>query len=591
MFVKDYTDNKTFSNLDENTIEKMVTLGDNVYPNKKPILQLLNIREINVDDSIRLRVVLSDGKYFIQGMIVSEMEQKTLKKNMIIQLLDFVCNVVCGQKVCIVKKCKILKQMNKTIGEPTCINLYILSKNNHNKNLTVNMTNIANLNVYEDSWTIQVRCTLKENMRYYSNNKGNGHFFTVSLIDCEQTEIRAISFNEVADKFYNVFEKNKIYLISKGSIRPERKGYSRIKNDYCIYLNVDSIVKVVNNDNTNIEIKKIHYKFVKIFEISKMKEKQFVDIIAIISFVGDIEDIVSKRTQRKLKKRVLQVVDETGKIEITLWNEQAQTWTKEKLKKNQIIAIDNCQISHYASFSLSVTGEICVDLPITISKEKNKLFDWFTEECSKNIDNANVKSLTTNLNFSNNNDNLLPLSPLTSISEVEKLKSQGKATKYFSIIAKITQISTNCNNSEKPWYHANPDINCTIAKNCKVTETVDGKWKCEKNGKIYDSYIPRFILLVEISDGSDSLWLTAYDKVAQQILETTAKQAEELYSVNQTKYKQIFEQVLFKKYLFDCKIMFDNWEHATYSIVAAKRQYDFNENQQTDEISDFTHKI
>ena len=45
-------------------------------------------------------------------------------------------------------------------------------------------------------------------------------------------------FNEAADKFWPIFEKNKIYLIRNGYVKVVKdKRYSRIKNDYSITLN------------------------------------------------------------------------------------------------------------------------------------------------------------------------------------------------------------------------------------------------------------------------------------------------------------------------------------------------------------------
>ena len=45
-------------------------------------------------------------------------------------------------------------------------------------------------------------------------------------------------FNEAVDKFWPVFEKNKIYFISKGYVKVVKDTrYSRIKNQYSITLN------------------------------------------------------------------------------------------------------------------------------------------------------------------------------------------------------------------------------------------------------------------------------------------------------------------------------------------------------------------
>lgn len=82
-----------------------------------------------------------------------------------------------------------------------------------------------------------MRVTKKDSMRHYHNQKGDGKLFGLDLLDKEGTEIRAVCFNEAADKFYGVFEKDKVYIISRGSVRLARKGFSHITNDYSITLN------------------------------------------------------------------------------------------------------------------------------------------------------------------------------------------------------------------------------------------------------------------------------------------------------------------------------------------------------------------
>merc|ERR1719391_1165487 len=103
----------------------------------------------------------------------------------------------------------------------------------------------SSLNPYQSGWKIKVRCTKKDNMRHYHNQKGDGKLFGLDFLDKDGTEIRAVCFNEAADKFYGVFEKDKVYIISRGSVRLARKGFSHITNDYSITLNQDSEVTEV----------------------------------------------------------------------------------------------------------------------------------------------------------------------------------------------------------------------------------------------------------------------------------------------------------------------------------------------------------
>ena len=51
--------------------------------------------------------------------------------------------------------------------------------------------------------------TAKSSIRTYSNSRGEGKLFNVTLVD-ETGEIRATMFKEVVDKFYNLLEVNQV---------------------------------------------------------------------------------------------------------------------------------------------------------------------------------------------------------------------------------------------------------------------------------------------------------------------------------------------------------------------------------------------
>ena len=83
---------------------------------------------------------------------------------------------------------------------------------------------IASLNAYQNRWTIKARVTQRSDIRRYNNAKGEGKFFTVDLLDAQGGEIRAISFNDVADKFDPILQMGAVVTISKASLKPKKPG-------------------------------------------------------------------------------------------------------------------------------------------------------------------------------------------------------------------------------------------------------------------------------------------------------------------------------------------------------------------------------
>ncbi|KAJ9597481.1 hypothetical protein L9F63_011666 [Diploptera punctata] len=73
---------------------------------------------------------------------------------------------------------------------------------------------IASLSPYQNKWVIKVRVISKSAVRTWSNARGEGKLFSMDLMD-ETGEIRATAFKDQCDKFYDMIEVNKIYLISR----------------------------------------------------------------------------------------------------------------------------------------------------------------------------------------------------------------------------------------------------------------------------------------------------------------------------------------------------------------------------------------
>eukprot|EP00486_Rosalina_sp_Unknown_P008984 CAMPEP_0201592414 /NCGR_PEP_ID=MMETSP0190_2-20130828/190319_1 /ASSEMBLY_ACC=CAM_ASM_000263 /TAXON_ID=37353 /ORGANISM="Rosalina sp." /LENGTH=309 /DNA_ID=CAMNT_0048051181 /DNA_START=706 /DNA_END=1632 /DNA_ORIENTATION=+ len=309
---------------------------------------------------------------------------------------------------------------------------------------------------------------MKDNLRHYSNQKGDGKFFGVDLLDREGTEIRAVAFNEAADKFFTIFQKNGVYLISKGQVRLARKGYSHIKNDYSITLNEHSEVIPVNDNNNDIEQQK--YRFTPIEQIQQVEPKSFVDVIGVVIDVSDIQPIMSSRTQQQMKKRNLKIADQTAKIDVTLWNKDAEEYSEEQLK-DTVIALKGCKVSGFGGRSLSAAGYIEIHPE---RKETNDLIAWLRNH-GGDTTNLNVTELTTgggNVNVNAPRRTFAEVKEMNLGNKIES-KQNKKEADYFTVVATITTIAQSAD--RKPWYEANPDPN-SDAKNCKVTTMGDGKW-------------------------------------------------------------------------------------------------------------------
>jgi replication factor A1 len=75
---------------------------------------------------------------------------------------------------------------------------------------------IEALSPYSNKWTIRARVTQKSDIRTWSNQRGEGKLFNVTLMD-DTGEIRATGFNEVVDNLYAKLEEGKVCKVDVGS--------------------------------------------------------------------------------------------------------------------------------------------------------------------------------------------------------------------------------------------------------------------------------------------------------------------------------------------------------------------------------------
>ena len=110
---------------------------------------------------------------------------------------------------------------------------------------------IEGLSPYQNNWTIKARVTQKSEIKTWSNQRGEGKLFNVTLMD-ETGEIRATGFNLVVDELYPKLEEGKVYYISKARVNLAKKKFSNLANDYELSLERNTEV---------LEVSIIHFSF------------------------------------------------------------------------------------------------------------------------------------------------------------------------------------------------------------------------------------------------------------------------------------------------------------------------------------------
>ena len=151
------------------------------------------------------------------------------------------------------------------------------------KNEATRAIPVAQLNPYQERWTIKARVTSKTDLKHFKNDKGPGKVFSFHLLDAQGGEIRATCFNVQADQFFDLIEVDKVYLISRGSLKPAQKKFNPLNHEYEITVDFRTSIEVFPNDDSSIP--RQQYNFHQISEIENIEVNSIVDLVGIVTSV------------------------------------------------------------------------------------------------------------------------------------------------------------------------------------------------------------------------------------------------------------------------------------------------------------------
>ena len=524
------------------------------------------------------RIVVSDSKNFMQGTLATNLnhlvDNKTIDVNNIIKLVKYGVNSIKNHRLMFVAEVsteEVIRGMGR-IGEPvnidnvpngaasstTTATATTTTTNNtpavnipssstssfsYNSNApsnngfkpssssssatssTINAPSsfasgcqpISSLSPYKDRNVINARVTSKTEVKKWSNERGDGRLFSVSLLD-GSGEIRLTCFNDHVDQFFDLLQIGKVYEFANFQVKIAKRQYGSIQNDYEIAVDSNTTIKAVLDDIS--EIPKILYTFIPISKIVDNKKDDILDIIAVVKECGELSEITAKTTQKQLIKRDLTLMDtSSASIRLTLWGKQAQDFTEQDAASNPVIAIKGVRVNEYQGKTLSTMGTSQITFNPDVS-EAHTLRGWFDSQGGKIDTTLNVSSASSvgsGGNLNNNRDDRKFLSQV-------KDESLGQHDKpdYFNTVASVSYIKSD--NGGTISYMACPTEGC----NKKVIEEGPNQYRCEKCQKVFDRCDHRYIMTVQISDATGAIWVQAFNETGQQLLE---KSAEEMYNL------------------------------------------------------------
>lgn len=436
------------------------------------------------------------------------------------------------------------------------------------------LTTIDQLSPYHNSWAIKARVSYKGDMRTWSNQRGQGKLFSVHLLD-ETGEIKATAFNTAAEKFFDIFQENGVYYVTKASIQTAKKQFSNLANDNEINLDKDSLVEPANDESG---VPQMQFNFTKLDQIQNIENNTIVDVLGIVKNVEEKREITSKSTGKPYDRRDITIVDQSQfAINVGLWNKLARDFN---LDPGTPIAIKGCKVNDFNGKQLSLIPSAIVmanpDLP-----DAYKLKGWYDNEGAS----ESYKSLrnTSNGNSDlNSKDSILQRITIATANET-KLGFNEKPD-YFSMKASVSFV--------KPDNFSYPAC-ATEGCSKKVIEQSDGTWRCERCSVNHPEPLHRYILTISVVDETGQMWLNLFNEQGEALLGCDAKKLLEMKEASDENLLKNYltEKVLFREYAFRVRARLDSYQGVDRARFQAVSLSSINPSTESDALIEQLDKL
>lgn len=403
---------------------------------------------------------------------------------------------------------------------------------------------ITALNPYQGRWTIKARVTAKGELRHYNNTRGDGKVFSFDLLDSDGGEIRVTCFNQVADQFYHQIEAGRVYLISKGNLKPAQKNFNHLRHDLEIFLESTSTIQPCFEDDNTIPKQQFHFR--PISDVEDMENNTVVDVIGVVTSIAPTTSLMRKNGT-ETQKRTLQLKDMSGRsVELTLWGNfcNAEGQRLQHICDSggfPVLAVKSGRISEFSGKAVGTisTSQLFIEPD---SPEANRLKEWFDRE-GRNTPSLSISRETSTLGRSD---------VMKTISQIkdERLGTSEKPD-WITVPATVIYVK-----SDNFCYTACPIMSGERPCSKKVTNNGDGKWRCEKCDQSVDECDYRYILQLQIQDHTGITWVTAFQECGEEIMGISAKDLHYLKHEQQDDegFSKVLRQVLFSRYVFKLKV-------------------------------------
>lgn len=194
------------------------------------------------------------------------------------------------------------------------------------------------LNTFTKEWVIRVKVFRKYPMKFYKNQRGQGCFLKIDLMDKHKTQIEASFFNESAEKWAPLIQEGLTYTMSNGYIKLSNRKFSTIPNDFCI--SFDQYAKIEESKENGVDPLiegGCVYNFTSLKEIANERFGLImIDFIAVITDCQELTQIQLKSSGEFVDKMTITIADQSNhSINVSIWGQIAKD---KRFKRGVVLA-------------------------------------------------------------------------------------------------------------------------------------------------------------------------------------------------------------------------------------------------------------
>lgn len=358
---------------------------------------------------------------------------------------------------------------------------------------------LSQISTFTKNIALYVRLTRKNIPKSFYNkiSQKEGKLLTFDLIDKNGSQMQAVIFDDVIEKFSPILKEGNIYYIKGGHAKFNDKRFTTIKTDYKLYFDFNTQIMEVDKNLDNLfnkEEEKLN--ITKFVDLINCEQTKLVNCISYVlqSFPGLAKS--SNKGKNYLIRKLVLCDSSMFKVQFTMWNR----WTELDIKEGDILLLQNVKINNFNNnISISTVDKTNIEINPDLSNENYKEYDELQKVVNDGINKEDIKYISEyNItNTSPNADNRsLGNNKIIYISSLIKQlydrynnninsNNQNDVSMNFTIKATVLEFE----HSDKNYYYACPNCKKKLVQN-------DDKFTCPVcESQISDAKLNYFLTL------------------------------------------------------------------------------------------------